>query len=126
MFALYDKSTGLIRQYQSCPDCPDAETGSLDIGDEYRGLFDMYYIVENAIMQRPVRPTVVTSGVVPMVIDLTLFPSGTQIEFKNADGDTATVTPTDELQLSDPGLYFAKVMAPFPHQSFSYKIEVKR
>lgn len=120
MFALYDKSTGLIRQYQSCPDCPDAETGSLDIGDEYRGVADMYYVTEGAIMQRPTKPTIPIAGVAPLLLTLPVA----AITIANEAADVIEVTG-GEVLLRDAGVYTLTVTAPFPQQSFTQRIEVR-
>ena len=120
MYALYDKSTGLIRQFQSCPDCPDDQTGSLDIGDEYRGVADMYYVTEGAIMQRPTKPTIPIAGVAPLLLAL----PAADITITNEAGDAIQMKGGD-LLLRDAGGYTLTVTAPFPQQSFTQRIEVR-
>ena len=120
MFALYEKATGRIRQYQSCPDCPDDQTGSLDIGDEYRGVAENYYVTEGAIMQRPTKPTIPITGVTPLLLTL----PAADITITKEAGDAIQMKGGD-LLLRDAGGYTLTVTAPFPRQSFTQRIEVR-
>lgn len=56
MFALYDKTTGRIKQFQSCSDCPDEFTGAIDVSEnlassDMKTLGDTYTVNFSGLLQ---------------------------------------------------------------------------
>lgn len=57
--------------------------------------------------------------------DLTALPSGSVVIVENEAGDILTVTElTEDLTLTDPGVYFVHVKPPFPHKEIRQRVEV--
>jgi hypothetical protein len=127
MFALYDKTTGRINQFQSGPDCPNAETGSLDIGDSYQSdLQSTHYVKDGAIALRPAYPGLPLSGRAPVVIDLKFFERAAVLTVVNEAGDSLSVAAEteDSLTLTDPGRYRIHLVQPFPHHTVASVLDL--
>ncbi len=113
----YDATTG---QIDGAITAPLAEVEfNLPAGCAYvEGVHDarVTYLPGGAATARPQLPGLPASNGFPLVLDLSAYPDGCQLQVTNESGGVLELTtPSESITLEDPGDYLIHVEPPFPH-----------
>jgi hypothetical protein len=83
------------------------------------------YMVEGVITPRPASAILPTTGVAPLIIDLSVLAAGTSLTLTNETDQSMEITDiSEELNLTDVGRYTLHAVQPFPYKNIYQEIIV--
>lgn len=122
MFITYDND-GRFVQEQNLPELIAGATGVLPLLEGVSS--ETHYIDDGKFCKRPASAIIATTGNSPLSIDLSVLAAGTSVEIRNETDETMTITDlSEDLTLTDAGLYKLHANQKFPYHNIYLEISV--